>query len=299
MPTVPRRRVRDEDDDRYDDDDRPRRSRSRDDDDEEEERPRRSRSRDDDEDEDRPRRSRRDRDDEDEDERPRRSRSRDDDDEDERPRRGRSRDRDDDDDEPKERGSIRSGWAGHKENQSKSATYAENLDVGKDPELIKFLEDEPPISYRQHWIDNPPNGIRKKSWTCLEVDCPLCDIGDRPSVKTVFNVVHLNTGGRPENKVLTLGVKAVNQLLGFAEDSKTGPLTKLYYVVKKTGTKQQSAFNFQPVKARDLEEDWKMEPLSDRDFDDFFDARYKESDIVQTQSRKQLRELAEGLTDDD
>jgi hypothetical protein len=288
MPVVKRRRADEDDDDRRDEEERPR-SRRRDEDDEErDERPRRSRSRDDDEeDDDRPRR-RRDRDEEDEDERPKRRRDRDDDDEgDDRPRsKRRARDDDDEDDEePEERSrkEIRSGWSGFKEGKSKHSD---------------FPEDDPFATYHQHWIDSPPNGIKKKSWTCLEDDCPLCKMGDRPRLLSLFNVIHLSTGGDPINKVMELGVKAAGQLLNFAEDRKTGPLSKMYYAISKSGKGQQTAYNFRPVKDRDLEEDWEMEPLSDDELDEAMEHLYDKK-IVQRPSRAQLKELAVGLSADD
>lgn len=319
MPVVKRRRPADDRDDPRDEDERPRRS--RDEEDDEDERPRRSSRRDerDDEEDERPRRARRDRDDEDEDDRPRsrrrerddeedederprsRRRERDDDDDDERPARRSRRDRDDDeedDEDAKTRSTIRAGWDGFRDQKSKFSDFPENLKITGDPELLKFLEDGPFANFHQHWIDAPPNGIKKKSWTCIEVDCPLCGLGDRPRLLTLFNVLHISTGGDPVNKVLELGVKAAGQLLNFGEDEKTGPLSKLYYAVSKSGKGQQTAYNFRPVKDRDLEEDWDIDPISKADIADAKEQMYDKS-VVQRPSRAQLKELAKGLSDDD
>lgn len=316
-----KRRPRDEDEEELETRSSRRSSRDEDPEDDEDERPsRRSRSRDEDEDEDRPRSSRRrlnrDEDEEDppkrrssrreepedeEEERPRsRRRSRDEDEEEDKPR-GRRRARDDEEDEEERKprtSSVREGWDGYKTNKAKGGDFPEELKITGDPELIKFLQEEPITSFRQHWIDNPPGDIRKKSWTCIEDDCPLCDLGDRPRVFTVFNVLHLSTGGDPENKILQLGTKATGQLLNFAEDRKTGPLPKHYYAVSKSGKGTSTAYNFRPVKDRDLEEDWEIDPLTDDELDEAMEGLYDKS-IIQVPSRKQLRELAQGLTDDD
>lgn len=299
---VSRRSVRsreEEEDDEVDEEpeERPRRRRPRDEEPEDEERPakrkRRPRDEDDDEDDEPPKRRRRARseDADEEEERPRKSRrrARDDDDEDE-----------DDDERPKRPvGSVRKGWKGHKENKEKGGDYPDELKVTNQPELVKFLQDEPFVSYRQHWVDNPPNGIRKKSWTCLEDKCPLCDLGDRPRTLTSFNVLHISTGADPENKILVLGNKAVGQLEGFASDPKTGPLDRLYWAISKSGKNQQTAYNFRPVKERDLEEDWDIEPEEVEEFiEDAMDRLYDHTS-VQVPSRKQLKEIASGLTDDD
>jgi hypothetical protein len=264
-------------------DERPTRRASRDQDEPEDERPARRPARD-----------------EDEEERPARRRPRDDEEEEEeRPRRRRPRD-DEEEEEPDEdsTGAVRAGWDGYKHQKAKGGDFPEELKITDEPELVKFLEEGPFASYRQHWIDNPPNGIRKKSWTCVETDCPLCDMGDRPRLLTAFNIVHLSTGGDPENKILVLGTKATGQLLNFAEDRKTGPLSKLYYALSKTGKNQATAYNIVPVKERDLKEDWDMEPLSDDELDEA-EAKMYDATAIQTPSRKQLKELASGLSDDD
>jgi hypothetical protein len=275
-----------------------RRSASDDDEPEEEDRPRRSRkARDeetDEEPEERPRRSRR-------------SRDEDDDEEEEKPRRSRrARDEDDDeeeeDDEEKPRrpkGSVRKGWKGHQENKAKSSDFPEELKIEKDPTLVAFLEDEPFVSYRQHWVDNPPNGIRKKSWTCLEDDCPLCDLGDRPRTLTSFNVLHISTGGEPEVKILTLGNKAVGQLEGFASDPKTGPLSRLFWAISKSGKGSSTAYNFRPVKERDLDEDWDVDIEDVEAAIETADDKLYDESAVQVPTKRDLKEIAQGLTEDD
>lgn len=308
-----RRRPRDDDDEEPE---RPRRKARRDDDEEdEEERPpkRRSRSRDDDEDEDEPpRRRRASRDEEDEDEEPpkRRSRSRDDEDEDEPPKRRRKASRDDEDEEDEEgnletrrpkSSSVRKGWKGYKETRAQSTDFAEELRVTDDPDLVKFLEDEPFAVYRQHWIDHPV-GTKKKSWTCLaktkDDKCPLCDIGDRPRALSAFNVLHLNTGGDPENKILVLGNKAAGQVENYANDDKTGPLTKMYYAISRSGKGQSSAWNFQRVKDRDLEEDWGIEPLTKAEIREALEQVYDESTIY-IPSYRDMKMQADAAVDED
>lgn len=277
MP-VTRRRVRDEDDETEE---------------EPEERPRRRRAAAEEEPE--------------EDERPaRRRRARaEEEPEEERPRKRRSRARDDDDDDdegtPRKRstGSVRSGWKGAKENKAKGGDFLEDAKIEKEPDLFKFLEDEPFASYRQHWVETPPAGIKKKSWICIEDGCPLCDLGDKPRMLTSFNVLHLSTGGAPENKILTLGNKALGQLEAFATDPKTGPLTKLFWAISKSGKNQSTAYNFRPVKERDLEEDWGIEDLDEVEdaIEDAMEKVYSVEDL-NIPSKKQLREVSAGLTDD-
>jgi hypothetical protein len=279
MP-VTRRRVRDEDEET---------------DEEAEERPRRRAAAEEDDADERPAKRRRARDDDDEDD-------------DERPRKGKFRGpRDDDDDDDEDRpkkgkrpvGSVRAGWKGVKENKSKSSDFHEDLKITGEPELVKFLEEEPFASYRMHWVDTPPAGIKKKSWICIEDDCPLCDLGDRPRMQTAFNVLHISNGGTPDNKILTLGNKAVGQLEGFASDDKTGPLPRLYWAISKSGKNQSTAYNFRPVKVRDLEEDWDVDPDEIEGYIEEAEAKAYTFEDLQIPTRKQLREVSAGLTDED
>lgn len=211
------------------------------------------------------------------------------------------RDDDDEEDDEKPRGRrsspVRSGWGGAKETRAKSSGFAEDLDVDSGEVLTKFLEDEPFASYRQHWADWRTSG--KRSFICLEDDCPLCDIGDRPSAQYLFNVADLTD--EPINKQLRVGVQALGQIENLAS-GKMGPLSKNYWVISRSKKKGKGrgntvAWNFTPVKERDLEEDWEMEPLTDEEFDDLVEGGY-DSDIVQVSTRKELMALAREAMDD-
>ncbi len=189
---------------------------------------------------------------------------------------------------------VRSGWAGHDRTKAAAGDFPEDFKIEHEKKLIKFLEDEPFASYRQHWIERPG----KKSFTCIEVDCPLCDAGDRPSGKTCFNILSLSEGGKPVNKVLTVGVRLGEQIRGFATDRKTGPLTRMYYAISKTGKKTKTSHSLIPVKERDLEEDWDMEPLDEEELEAFKEHLYDE-EAVQVSTRKQLLEIAEEISGED
>lgn len=220
-----------------------------------------------------------------------------------RPRR-RSRDvdeEDDDEDEPSRRSSqdskpVRKGWGGGKRVREQSSDFAEQLQIDDEAILIKFLEDEPFAAYRQHWIEGLKS-TKKKSFTCLEDGCPLCDLGDRPSGKFCFNVLLLSEG-EPVVKAWIVGSRVFSTLEDLANDSKKGPLSKLYYAVTKSGKGTKTNYNVQAVKERDLEEDWDAEPLDDKLLDHFAKDCYDES-VIQVQTKKQLKEIARELADDD
>lgn len=227
----------------------------------------------------------------------------DEDEEDERPARGvksaarkaRRDDDDDDDDEderPRSTKAVRKGWGGAKRTKEMSSDFPEELKVGDEALLIKFLEDEPFASYRQHWIEREG----KKSFTCLEDDCPLCDIGDRPQGRYAFNILLLSEG-EPVNKVWVVGNRLEGTLENYAKDKKTGPLTRLYWSVSRTGKGSNTQYNVSPVKERDLGEDWDVEPLED-DILAKYEKQCWDDSAVSVQTRKQLQAIADEVSDE-
>lgn len=189
---------------------------------------------------------------------------------------------------------VRSGWAGAKQTKAASGDFPEEFKASDEAVLIKFLEDEPFASYRQHWIERPG----KKSWTCLEDNCPLCDIGDRPAAKIAFNILSFENPDEPENKVWIVGTKLSGALENFASDKKTGPLTRLYWSVKRTGKGTKSQTHLTPIKERDLKDDWDVEPLSEEELDTAYESCFDDT-VIQVQTRKQLKDVASDLDDEE
>lgn len=181
------------------------------------------------------------------------------------------------------------------------------LTLTKEPELIKVLENGPFVSFKQHWIPMG-GGQGDRPYTCLERDCPLCDGGDaRPGKVFVFNILHLSTDeGEPVNKILQMGVTAYEAFKSAATPrGKEKPLFERdYWAVSRSGKNRKSQTNFQPMKDRDLEEDW-SEIFEEFDIDDLpaivEEAQENVFDIsiIQTHTAKQLRDVARHLTEDD
>jgi len=227
----------------------------------------------------------------------------DEDEEEERPSRGvksagrkARRDDDDDDDDappPKSTRAVRKGWGGAKRVKEQSSDFADELKISDEAVLIKFLEDEPFASYRQHWIEREG----KKSFTCLEDDCPLCDIGDRPAGRYAFNILLLSEG-EPTNKVWIVGNRLEGTLENYAKDKKTGPLTRHYWSVSRTGKGSNTQYNIQMVKERDLEDDWEVEPLEEDVIKRYAKNCWDDS-AVGLQTRKQLQAIADEVADED
>lgn len=230
-----------------------------------------------------------------------RSRARDEEDEDEDDDEEEDEDDDDEDDEPRSRKKSRgkndpvsSGWDGYKRAREASSDFPDELKVDEEAMLIKLLEDSPFATWNQHWIDELQG---KKSFTCLQEDCPLCDIGDKPRAMAAFNVV-LMSEGKPSVLVWKVGPMVAGQLKNLNKDKKTGPLTKFYWSVSKTTGKGKTTYNIIPVKERDLEEDWEVEPLTPKEIKRHRKSSY-DNDAVDRQTRKELKRIASQVADDE
>lgn len=186
---------------------------------------------------------------------------------------------------------IRRGWAAADEQKNANSAFAQRFKPDQEQVVVKFLEDDPYTSYRQHWIDRPG----QKSFTCTAQmhpkGCPLCDTGDRPSSKYCFNVAILSPSEDPVVRSYEVGTRVIDSLKNFHQDPKMGPLSKHYWAISKTGQKQSTQTNHQLVKATDLVEDWEIDPLTEAQIAALKKQCYDYS-IVSIPSYKQLQEVA-------
>jgi hypothetical protein len=189
---------------------------------------------------------------------------------------------------PAARRIIRSGWEGVSAVKDADSPFATRLRIEDEPILIKFLSDEPYASWRQHWVERQG----QKSFVCIsEFDaCPLCDAGNRASIRIAFNVVLLASDGNHALRSYEVGPRVIDQLKNFHNDPRTGPLSKHYWAVSKTGKGATSATAHQLVRERDLEE-WAIQPLSEGDLGYWSEKAYT-ADIIQIPSRKDLADVA-------
>lgn len=280
------------------------RSRSRDDEDiRDDEEPRSSRRRDEDEAPATARRRRPVRTDEepedDEADRPRRSRSLADDDAEETPRR-RRRTEDDDDERPRERSksSVRRSSGGFdsfdKAKAQGSGKYPERFKPEVDEEkIVKFRDKVPFTSVFQHWIN-------KKPYTCIADDegegCPLCDKGDVAQGQWYFHVIDMSET-KPVLKVWQAGMRPTGLIKKINEKGKLAPVDRedLYFMVTKP---DNNSFTISAIKERDLDEEWGVDPLTEKQIAAFDERRWDDS-IIYEPTKDELRKAARLLTDAD
>jgi hypothetical protein len=183
---------------------------------------------------------------------------------------------------------IRSGWEGVSAVKDADSPYATRLRVEDEPIIIKFLSDEPYASWRQHWVERQG----QKSFVCISEfdECPLCDSGNRPSIRIAFNVVLLASDGNHALRSYEVGPRVIDQLKNFHNDPRTGPLSKHFWAVSKTGKGATSATAHQLVRDRDLEE-WGINNFTDSDLAYWTEKAYT-ADIIQIPTRTDLLAIA-------
>jgi len=194
---------------------------------------------------------------------------------------------------------LRGGWSAAQDTMDSTSSFAQTLKPEEKSQVIKFLDDDPYVNYRRHWIErSTPTGKVTRSYTCLKSfgkDCPLCEIGDRAQAVAAFNVALIGDDGVVSLKSWDVGPKIFNILKGYANDPKIAPLSRAYFLVSRTGKKGTVNHQVIPVKASALEEDYDI-PVPDKAAFDRLEKYTK--DIVEIPTRKTLDEVATEIADD-
>ncbi len=301
VTTLTRRRTNRDDEPKEAADERPtrRRNTSSDEEPEREARPRRGRSSGDDDKDDKPTR------------RTRGSGSSDDSGSEDRPRRGRRSGGDDEGTTRRRSGT--GGFASYSQKKTSNSQFAEEFKPGdNNPTLIKFIDAEPFDVYNQHWVDEgAAAGKTRHSFVCRDDEyfaddddfdkgCPLCDLGEPKSTYSLFNILDLTNPRKPENKVWRTSPAVTDILLRASKDKKTSPLDRedVYFEVEMVKKSKKTNWIVQPVKARDLLEDFDLDPLEGSELEEFekgkFDSRRS---VTKVDTWDELDELAASLED--
>jgi len=201
---------------------------------------------------------------------------------------------------------VATGWAGAEAIAKAGGGNAPRLALSATHELIKFLEPEPFMSFRQHWAPSGP-GQPERPYPCPVpiAPCPFCDLGINGTSTFGFNILHLSDPVGPSVKILQIGIKAEKALLEACADKATGAprLERDFFAVNRSGKGQQSQTNFRPVKLRDLEEDWPevLEQFDVEELPEIIEDAKKQcfdTSIIPVYSTKQLREVARYLVEE-
>jgi hypothetical protein len=199
---------------------------------------------------------------------------------------------DSEDIQPKVGTTVQKGWDAVDDRIQTSAVgdFPTDFRFTEEPQLIKFLEDEPFAVYEQHWIERPKG---KKSFVCVGEDCPMCDIlGDKPRGKFAFNITVLS-GDVTGVQILTAPPLLVRQLRKINEDDRKGPLSREFWEVSRLGTGPTTSYNLNYVRGRDLEEEWK---LSDSVVQELVASAVPfTAEVIRETPRSEMKEIARSI----
>lgn len=180
---------------------------------------------------------------------------------------------DDDDDEEVEgiESGIRRGNSAARAIIDSTSSFAQAFKLTEQIQVIKFLEDDAYANYLRHWVERmTPTGRANRSYTCLknfkkggvQLDCPLCDAGDKAQAVVAFNIALIGDDGVATLKTFDLGPKLFGIVENYTRDPKVAPLTKGYFLASRSGKKGTVNYQLVPIKPHSLSDDYDIDPPS-------------------------------------
>lgn len=192
----------------------------------------------------------------------------------------------------------RRGFAGY--NKVVDGLNKTTFQVKDDSEIIAFLEPENFMFALRHWVKFIGEDGKQQTRVeyCLEEDCPLCDIGDRPKATAFFNVVDLAN----PNKVLVW--EATADPTGaiqkeFNKLAKRGQKLSddgLYWIIsREQGRNGFYTYSVDKLTEEDLLTEWpSLKPLNGAQRDALRHRMYDE-EYVQFKTAEELQEFVDSL----
>jgi hypothetical protein len=104
----------------------------------------------------------------------------------------------------------------------------------------------------------------------------------------------------PVLRVWEAGPQIANEIAAVADDleSRGLDLNDVYATVRKTSTgsgkSKKTHWAIKDIKERDVVDDWKMEPLSDAELDEF-EGQMFDNSMVRPQTRRELQDVVDAL----
>lgn len=174
------------------------------------------------------------------------------------------------------------------------------------PEEFKFLDGEykvvkfidptnsgPFAVYRQHWLNQVTTG--KRSFVSPGPnDALTVRLGSKPVQKYAFTVVNLSEPDGFKRQILVAGNRLFGMLKEANANAKSGPLTNGYWALTRTGKLQSISYAVNPVKERDLQEDWGIDPDKAAEF--IKTVQPYDKSAIRISSYEELERLADSLS---
>jgi hypothetical protein len=163
--------------------------------------------------------------------------------------------------------------------------------VSKEKQIIRFVDDEPAVRFSRHYVggryQNCPASLGVLEGTDLK--CPLCEGGNTPSDAYMINVINVSdvaeTNARSwQTRTYQFGKEVHDQLVAFVEGEpeKYDPINQdkwYWHVFQVGGPNDRKSTKILPLKARDIQEDYGIEPLSEAEIEEISEKVYDEKSI--------------------
>jgi hypothetical protein len=190
---------------------------------------------------------------------------------------------------------VLSGWDAADSLTSPSGDFPTEVKFEDGKHLVfKFLDEKGPFAiYKQHFLKQKTSGKRSYVWDGSGAEDPLSAILDsRPENKRAFTVVNLSHPESMQRQMLITGAR-LYQALHAAHYSPQGPLTKGFWAIVRLGKGPTTVYTVTPIKERDLEEDWNINP--ERAAAVIAVSEPYTANVIKTHSYDELKEIAESL----
>lgn len=183
-----------------------------------------------------------------------------------------------------------------RQSQDSSSLYFRWPEEDGEQVVVKFL-DVDPWSYYQHWVQERSTG--RKSFPCIAAGCPLCEVGIPARQKIVYTFLNLSHKEGPVVQTWEVAPTLDDVLENHNSDRKTGPLHRMYWAISRSKAARSSSFtrynySFTPIKERDLEEDWDIDPRTVEKLLETAEAPEPDT-VLGKVTRKQLQEVADEI----
>lgn len=190
--------------------------------------------------------------------------------------------------------SVGRGWGSPASSSSTSEAKRETvrasyLAVGKEKQIIHFLDDQPAVRFTRHYVGNRYQNCPQSLGVLddTELKCPLCEKGHTPNPAYMINVINVSDSSETDarswtTRTFTFGKEVHDQLLSFLEEDKYDPINQekwYWHVYQVGGGNDRKSTKLMPLKARDIEDDYGIIPLSENELDECMGTLYDETSI--------------------
>lgn len=191
---------------------------------------------------------------------------------------------------------VTSGWGTSP--TSSGEGFPEEFKYAQDEEfkVIKFIDprnEGPFASYKVHWLSQITVG--KRSFISPGPNDPLTiKLGSTPTQKYAFTIVNLSEPEGFKRQILVAGARLFGMLKNANTNEKSGPLTNGYWAISRTGKLTATSYNLRPIKERDLQEDWGIDPVKASEF--CATVQPYDKSVIRVSSVEELERIAESLS---